>query len=56
MGKIGWASQGYTAKDALHIRSERLHSIRHGEELPSHKKGEVTGNRKTYAGFNAADI
>jgi hypothetical protein len=40
--KIGWASQGYTAKDALHIRSERLCSIRHGEELPSHKKREVT--------------
>ena len=36
--KAGWASEGYTAKLAAQIRSERMRSIRHGEELPSQRK------------------
>ena len=36
--KIGWLSEGYTAKLASEIRAERLRSIRHGEELPKQKK------------------
>ena len=35
--KIGWASEGYTAKLASQIRAERLRSIRHGQELPKHQ-------------------
>jgi len=40
--KIGWVSEGYTAAMASQIRSERLRSIRHGEELPKRKKKEIT--------------
>ncbi len=36
--KAGWSSEGYTAKLASQIRAERLQAIRHGEELPKHKK------------------
>ncbi|MBW2543955.1 MAG: site-specific integrase [Deltaproteobacteria bacterium] len=36
--KAGWSSEGYTAKLASQIRSERTRSIRHGEELPKQKK------------------
>jgi len=36
--KVGWSSEGYTAKLANEIRSERLRSIRHGHELPRQKK------------------
>jgi integrase len=36
--KVGWASEGYTAKLAYQIRSTRLYMIRHGEELPKEKK------------------
>jgi len=36
--KIGWLSEGYTAKLACQIRAERLRTIRHGEELPRQKK------------------
>ena len=36
--KIGWTSEGYTAKLASQIRAERLRSIRHGQELPQHKQ------------------
>lgn len=36
--KVGWQSEGYSAKLASDIRSERLRTIRHGEELPQQKK------------------
>lgn len=35
--KVGWLSEGYSAKVASNIRSERLRSIRHGDELPKQK-------------------
>ena len=35
--KVGWASEGYSAKMASHIRAERLRSMRHGLELPQDK-------------------
>lgn len=36
--KCGWASEGYTAKLAVQIRSERLRNIRHGQDLPKQRK------------------
>ena len=36
--KVGWASEGYTAKLASQIRAERMRSLRHGEELPRQQK------------------
>lgn len=39
--KIGWLSEGYSTKLASNIRSERLRSIRHGDELPKQKKRNV---------------
>lgn len=36
--KIGWVSEGYGAKLASDLRSERMMQIRHGEELPRQKK------------------
>ena len=36
--KIGWMSEGYTAKLASEIRSERLRSIRHGTDIPNNIK------------------
>jgi integrase len=35
--KIGWFSEGYSAKLASDIRGERIRNIRHGEELPRQK-------------------
>ncbi len=35
--KVGWLSEGYSARLASDIRSERLRSIRHGEELPKQR-------------------
>jgi integrase len=35
--KIGWVSEGYTARLAEQVRSERIRGIRHGEELPKQK-------------------
>ncbi|MFH0789150.1 MAG: site-specific integrase [Pseudomonadota bacterium] len=35
--KIGHASEGYGARMAANLRSERIRSIRHGEELPKEK-------------------
>lgn len=40
--KIGWTSEGYTAVMASQIRSERLRTIRHGEDLPKEKGKEPT--------------
>jgi len=36
--KVGWQSEGYSAKLASQIRAERLRMIRHGQELPKDKK------------------
>jgi integrase len=36
--KVGWQSEGYSAKLATQIRAERLRMIRHGQELPKDKK------------------
>ena len=36
--KVGWTSEGYTAKLAVQIRSERLRNIRHGQDLPKQRK------------------
>ena len=36
--KAGWVSEGYTAKLASQIRSERVRSVRHGQELPKQKQ------------------
>lgn len=36
--KAGWLSEGYSAKLASEIRSQRMKQIRHGEELPKEKK------------------
>lgn len=35
--KVGWASEGYSAKLADQVRSERIRSIRHNEELPTQR-------------------
>jgi integrase len=35
--KVGWASEGYSAKVASQVRAERLRMIRHGQELPKEK-------------------
>jgi len=40
--KVGWTSEGYTAVMASQIRSERLRTIRHGEDLPKQKGEEAT--------------
>jgi len=36
--KVGWVSEGYSAKLADQIRSERIRTIRHGKDLPEKKK------------------
>ena len=35
--KVGWKAEGYSAKLASDVRSERLRMIRHGQELPREK-------------------
>lgn len=40
--KVGWTSEKYTAALAFQIRSERLRSMRHGEDLPKDKPVEYT--------------
>jgi integrase len=40
--KVGWMSEKYSAVEASQIRSERIRSIRHGEDLPKKKPEEVT--------------
>lgn len=36
--KIGWLSEGYSAKLSVEVRNERLRTMRHGQELPREKK------------------
>jgi len=36
--KVGWVSEGISAKVASGIRAERIRNIRHGQELPRQKK------------------
>lgn len=36
--KVGWLSEGYSAKLAADIRTERVRSLRHGDEIPQAKK------------------
>lgn len=36
--KIGWLSEGYSAKLASDVRGERIRAKRHGEEIPTKKK------------------
>ena len=36
--KVGWKSEGYSKRMACGIRSERLRSIRHGDDLPKEKQ------------------
>ena len=36
--KVGWLSEGYSAKLADNVRDERLRAIRHGQDLPQKKK------------------
>jgi len=40
--KVGWMSEGYSEKLASIIRSERIRSIRHGEEIPQQKQKAPT--------------
>jgi integrase len=40
--KVGWTSEKYTAVIASQVRSERLRSMRHGEDLPKEKPVEYT--------------
>jgi integrase len=40
--KVGWQSEGYSAKLAADIRAERTRSIRHGKELPRDRKKVLT--------------
>lgn len=57
--KIGWVSEGYSPRLAADIRSERMRSIRHGEELPQQKQqiplfSEIWDKYKTWAESNKA--
>lgn len=36
--KVGWLSEGYSAKIASDLRSNRIRNIRHGDELPKDKQ------------------
>jgi integrase len=57
--KIGWASEGYSPRLAADIRSERMRTMRHGEELPQQKNqvplfDEIWRQYKTWAETNKA--
>lgn len=39
--KIGWASEGYTAKFASEVRAEKMRAIRHGEYFPHNQKAPL---------------
>jgi hypothetical protein len=36
--KVGWVSEGYSAKVASELRANRVRNIRHGDELPQDKQ------------------
>ncbi len=40
--KVGWLSEGYSAKLAADVLSERIRAKRHGDELPQQKKKSIT--------------
>jgi integrase len=40
--KVGWLSEGYSAKLAADVLSERIRAKRHGDELPLQKKKAIT--------------
>ena len=40
--KVGWISEGYNAKLAIHMRGERTRLLRHGKELPDKKTKSIT--------------
>ncbi|MBP7766703.1 MAG: site-specific integrase [Syntrophaceae bacterium] len=40
--KAGWLSEGYSAKLAADVLSERIRAKRHGDELPQQKKKAIT--------------
>lgn len=40
--KVGWASEGYSAKDASEKRAEHIQKLRHGQTLSEGRKSEVT--------------
>ncbi|MBU1054845.1 MAG: site-specific integrase [Proteobacteria bacterium] len=48
--KVGWLSEGYSAKLASDIRAERIRSIRHGKELPK-QKAKVPSMRDVWAKY-----
>lgn len=57
--KVGWLSEGYSAKVASNLRSDRLRNIRHGEELPKQKVKapyfkDVAGKYLEWAASNKA--
>jgi len=57
--KIGWLSEGYSAKLAEQVRSERIRTIRHSEELPQQKQRapyfeDIANKYKAWAKENKA--
>lgn len=42
--KVGWISEGYTAKLAEQVRAERIRNIRHGKDLPKQRKAPLFGD------------
>jgi len=40
--KVGWLSEGYSAKLAADVLAERIRAKRHGDELPQQKKKAIT--------------
>src|SRR3989304_10350605 len=58
--KIGWLSEGFTAKLAADIRAQRMRQIRFGEELPKEKVKaplftEVAGEYFEWGGGNLSE-
>ncbi len=56
--KVGWISEGYSAKLAADIRGERLRGLRHGNDLPNKTKApfmkDVWERYKTWVENNKA--
>ena len=42
--KVGWVSEGYTAKLADQVRAERIRSLRHGLDLPKQRIAPLFGD------------